>query len=548
MTALEKRDGGVRGIATGTSFRRLVANLLARQFSEQVEQACAPFQFALSTRAGTDCVGHAIRVATELNTRLTVLSIDGVGAFDHVLRAAMLSKVAEVPSLRELLPFVKAAYARPSSYVWVDEEFVRHTIEQHEGGEQGDPLMPLLFSLGIHDALDEIQQQLEPGESLFAFLDDTYVLCSPERTRVLYNLLNTTLQERAGIRLHTGKTRMWNFAGERPVDIEDLGPDVWNPEGIKILGTPVGHPEFVSTFVEQRLVEERKLWDAIPSVPDLQCAWQLLLQCAGPRCHHLLRTVPPSQSFRYAQGHDAGMQRAMEVLLGSLPGDDAQVEMARHITTLPLRMGGLGLRSALRMAPAAFWASWADALPMLQQRLPELTRQVLHVLEGPAFGCLGELQEATERLDRCGFVDRPNWEALRRGLRPRPPAAAVEPGEWQHGWQYYASSSLEHHYRETVVLAQSCAADQAHLRSHSGPCASLVLCGMSNITRVRSETAHFLNCRVGTVAPPVDNHGGEVRMPTSLGRQRSAQSGMSPIRQTSFTGRAHGTHPGPRVS
>ena len=48
-------------------------------------------------------------VATELNTRLTVLSIDGVGAFHHVLRAAMLSKVAEVPSLRELLPFVKAA-------------------------------------------------------------------------------------------------------------------------------------------------------------------------------------------------------------------------------------------------------------------------------------------------------------------------------------------------------------------------------------------------------------------------------------------------------
>ena len=23
--------------------------------------------------------------------------------------------------------------------------------------------------------------------------------------------------------------------------------------------------------------------------------------------------------------------------------------------------------------------------------------------------------------------------------------------EWQHGWQYFASSSLEHHFRETVV-------------------------------------------------------------------------------------------------
>ena len=53
-------------------------------------------------------------------------------------------------------------------------------------------------------------------------------------------------------------------------------------------------------------------------------------------------SAPPSQSLRYAQGHDARMQRAMEALLGSIPRDDAQVERARRITTLPLRMGGLG--------------------------------------------------------------------------------------------------------------------------------------------------------------------------------------------------------------
>ena len=52
MTALEKRDGRVRGIATGTVFRRLVAKTLARQFGKEVVTACSPFQFALSTRAG----------------------------------------------------------------------------------------------------------------------------------------------------------------------------------------------------------------------------------------------------------------------------------------------------------------------------------------------------------------------------------------------------------------------------------------------------------------------------------------------------------------
>jgi len=43
---------------------------------------------------------------------------------------------------------------------------------------------------------------------------------------------------------------------------------------------------------------------------------------------------------------------------------DAQVRMAKELATLPAHLGGIanGLRRALRTAPAAFWASWADVL------------------------------------------------------------------------------------------------------------------------------------------------------------------------------------------
>ena len=47
MTALMNPDGGIPGIATNTSFRRLVSNSLARQFMKDVEDVCSPFQFAL---------------------------------------------------------------------------------------------------------------------------------------------------------------------------------------------------------------------------------------------------------------------------------------------------------------------------------------------------------------------------------------------------------------------------------------------------------------------------------------------------------------------
>ena len=122
LTALRKQDSGVRGIATGTTLRRLVAKTLARQFGGEVEAACAPRQFALSTRAGTDCVGHAVRALTDARPTATLVSVDGVGAFDNVSRKAMLSKLLSFPGARAMLPFVLLSYGQESSCDWKDAE------------------------------------------------------------------------------------------------------------------------------------------------------------------------------------------------------------------------------------------------------------------------------------------------------------------------------------------------------------------------------------------------------------------------------------------
>ena len=213
----------------------------------------------------------------------------------------------------------------------------------------------------------------------------------------------------AGIRLHGGKTRVWNRASECPPGMDDLGNEVWNAEGIKVLGTPVGSPQFVQHTVDTRLEEEKKLWEAISWVPDLQSAWQILLQCAGPVATMFSERCPPSQSTHYAAEHDEGMLKVLSTLLGGIPGGDQEKEDARRLATLPMRMGGLGLRSAARMAPAAYWASWADALPMVHERLSGVAENAVIALEGDdeLEGCLGELRVAAVGLDRQGFVGRP---------------------------------------------------------------------------------------------------------------------------------------------
>ena len=120
LTALRKRNGGVRGIATGDVFRRLVSRALARAFSGELDEATRPFQFALQTRAGTDSLAAMLRAAVELDPRATAVSLDGRSAYDTISRATILAKLRDtVPSL---LPFTRAMYARTSTYLWWDDE------------------------------------------------------------------------------------------------------------------------------------------------------------------------------------------------------------------------------------------------------------------------------------------------------------------------------------------------------------------------------------------------------------------------------------------
>ena len=94
MTALRKPDGGVWGIVVGNFLRRLVACTLAQQFSKAVLEATDGFMFALSTKAGAET--HAMQALTSLDEDATVVSIDGVGAFDLISRNAMVSGLMDM--------------------------------------------------------------------------------------------------------------------------------------------------------------------------------------------------------------------------------------------------------------------------------------------------------------------------------------------------------------------------------------------------------------------------------------------------------------------
>ena len=254
-----------------------------------VKAATAPFQHALSTRSGCECVAHALQAVTELDPEATTTTIDGISACDSFSKRAMLLGLDRVAG-RQALPFVRLFHSEPSAHLWEDDAGTVHTIRQGEGSEQGDdPFMPLSFSLRHRASLEALQRRMRPTERLMAYLDDIYFVSKPERVGDVVAASVQELWPHARIRVHGGKTHIWNRAGTKPIlqrqaEETDLEARVWRgsevpttEQGIKVLGTPLGHEDFVNQHLEQTGQKHRKFLRKISTLPDVQSAWLLSL-------------------------------------------------------------------------------------------------------------------------------------------------------------------------------------------------------------------------------------------------------------------------------
>ena len=510
LVALRKPTGGVRGLVVGDFLRRLVARTPAQHYSRHIDEATRPHQFALSTRAGAEALAHSLQLETDTDPSCTVLSVDGIGAFDFVSRQAMLSELRHTPEASAMLPFVRLFYGAPSSFVWTDDEVVSHLVSQGEGGEQGDPLMPASFALALAPALRSFQEELHPGEHVRAFLDDIYVTTSPARTASVLSRLEHHLFASLHIRLHAGKTRVWNSAGVRPPHLPPppegsttwVGDSALPPQdrGLRVLGSPLGTDEYVAAQLQHLSVQHRALLQLLPGIHDLQVSWLLLLFCASPRVHYCLRLLPPALTAVFAAEHDRNILCCLAQLLHIVPGDaDPLPQSAAARANLSLRHGGLGLRSAAEHAPAAYFASWADSLGALRVREPDSCHIIARLLDDATSGpslprCLSSLAGAVHLLRDTGFPP-PAFADL--PLQPPVvPANPDEPVDTTRGWQRPASRAIDDSTAGRF-RAMLDAPSLALLESQCGPFASRILTALPSCHELTLDS-----CFPCFVAPP----------------------------------------------
>ena len=303
---------------------------------------------------------------------------------------------------------------------------------------------------------------------MFAFLDDVYVAETREKAKDAFQVVAGEIEAHAGVKTHLGKLSAWSRrSGPAPADIAHLGATVWianNPaaeNGIMVLGTPVGHPEYIAAQGKERMQTEQQLLDKLRQMDDPTCAWPVLLWSAVPRANHILRNVHPELCASYAEAHDQAIWDCFCSLAGA--ESESSEWLAKRIASMPGSLGGLGLISAARTSRPAYWAAWVDTLPVLAKRLPTFTGRILDGFRGrgPATPSATAAATIRDTLVAHGARDIPSWDEAAAGAEA--PAQTVDEEDFeaddvafdlgfQRRWQRHACSILEPIRREQHVF------------------------------------------------------------------------------------------------
>ena len=353
LTPLVKPGGGIRPIAVGTVWQRLVSKVASSSVGNSMNSYLQDFQFGVGIPGGCEAVLHSVNRLIESKgdeVGHSMLLVDFKNAFNLVERSVLLQETrTRCPSIAAWVEF---CYARPAR-LYYDNSI----LWSCQGVQQGDPLGPLLFALALHPLIHTINRSCELALHAW-YLDDGTIVGDTLTVAKTLDIIRTEGPAR-GLFLNIDKTELfWPVEDPRSRADGVFPPNIARPlHGVKLLGGSVSLDDsFCRDLASKRVSKTISLMEAISKLNDPQCELLLLRNCAGvSKLSYALRTCSPLY-LSEAQAHfDQTLRASLEkIVTTSGPGfGDWQWRLA----TLPIKLGGLGILSAGDIIQYAFLAS-----------------------------------------------------------------------------------------------------------------------------------------------------------------------------------------------
>jgi Reverse transcriptase (RNA-dependent DNA polymerase) len=340
LHAFVKKDGGLRPIAVGLTLRRVAAKVTAAQASSSLQSLFFPLQLGVGVSRGLEAGVHSTRVFLDhLTPDEAVIKIDFSNAFNTLRRDAMLE--AAYRSIPAAYSFVHASYAHESILFFGNE-----VLFSSEGLQQGDPLGPLLFSITTLPLLSSCAAPFK-----FGYLDD-FTLGGNVAVldQDVAKLKNDAKQ--LGLIVNDNKCEVICSPGNRtalPTQLCQFSYTV--PTEASLLGVPLSTEVALQAAILKNITSLELVASRLSSLHSQDALLILRHSFSTPCIQHLLRGIFCSED-PLLEEYDRTMKAALASVLNTQLDDPAWRQ-----ASLPIKAGGLGIRSAVQLSASAFLSS-----------------------------------------------------------------------------------------------------------------------------------------------------------------------------------------------
>jgi hypothetical protein len=256
-------------------------------------------------------------------------------------------------------------------------------IIQVMGVDQGDPLGPLLFAIGMWKLCEEVMRDF-PDVTFMFYIDDTVLLGNIQDVLESFHATREALA-RGNLILATqpGKQEVWGASDAKQAGFPELCRAVGSLEdlkGMEILGIPLGNPDYVRESVGRKaseyIAELKELGPLAGSHP--KHAMSIWLQCSIASFNYIMRAISPEVIETVEQRVVGEEQKLFLQVMGRpcLDEDDIEDRRRWQLASMPQARGGVGIRNLTNTAYAAHLASWADCLGAIDSLDDEWARLV----------------------------------------------------------------------------------------------------------------------------------------------------------------------------
>ena len=182
------------------------------------------------------------------------------------------------------------------------------------------------------------------------YLDDGVIGGTAKEVHKALDILQT-LGPELGMDLNLTKNELVKFS-DKPDDFPSEFARF--NRNFELLGSPIGDADFCTEYISEYTRKRvRHMLSALQSIPDPQ-VFHFLVRCCSSLCKvvHLLRSVPPSWCQIALVEFDQCLRQEFSRGVGICFDNKAYAQLS-----LPVNLGGMGLRQAVNHASAAYVAS-----------------------------------------------------------------------------------------------------------------------------------------------------------------------------------------------